>query len=251
MQERHWHLDTADGHRIYGATNSIDGASPDHCVVIVHGLTGNMNEYQHKTAAHFFAGMRYDAIRFNLYSDFPGGRRLSDCTLQTHAADLNAVLDSVAADYRRVYLIGHSYGGPTIMTAQPARAAAISLWDPSFDLKARWDVRNRPDIKRRGDALYLDWGVEVLIGDALIEEAMTDAYDASGCLALSAALNRPIQVINASEGRYAAQEQSWHSAGHPANERVVVDGADHCFHNGLTLNDALAHSLTWFRRFAS
>ena len=125
MQEWRWHIPTADGHQIYGCTNSLESVSPDRAIILVHGLTGNMNEYHHKTAAHFFIKHKYDVIRFNLYSDMPKSRSLSACTLQTHAADLNTVLEQKAKTYRKIFLAGHSYGGPTIMIAQPRRAAVV------------------------------------------------------------------------------------------------------------------------------
>jgi pimeloyl-ACP methyl ester carboxylesterase len=248
MQEWHWHIAAADGKLIYGCTDSDGDKRPDRAVVIVHGLTGNMDEYQHKTAANFFIRHNYDVVRFDLYSDMPKSRSLSECTLQTHAADLNTVLGQKAAAYGKIFLIGHSYGGPTIMAAQPERAAALSLWDPSFDLPERWKPEDRTDIKQVNGVTYLDWGREIIIGQPMLEEARTK-YGAEECLALSASLARPIQVVTAAEGFYATQKLSWHSAGHRDNERVVIRGADHCFRNGATLDDALAASLRWFDRY--
>jgi pimeloyl-ACP methyl ester carboxylesterase len=248
MQEWHWHIETADNYRIYGCTNSDKGSSPDRAIVMVHGLTGNMDEYQHKSAANFFIKHGYDVVRFDLYSDMPGSRSLSHCTLQTHAADLNTVIEQKASAYRKLFLIGHSYGGPTIMVAQPKRATALSLWDPSFDLPARWDPADRTDIKQINGVTYLDWGREIIIGEDMLHEARS-RYGADECLALSKALDKPIQVVTASEGFYATQGMSWHSAGHPENERITIKGADHCFHNGAVLDDVLAASLNWFDRY--
>ncbi len=134
------------------------------------------------------------------------------------------------------------------MIAQPKRATALSLWDPSFDLPARWDPEDRTDIKQINGVTYLDWGREIIIGEAMLTEARS-RYDTEECLALSESLNKPIQVVTASAGFYATQKISWHSRGHAANERVTIKGADHCFYNGAVLDDALAATLAWFSRF--
>ena len=158
------------------------------------------------------------------------------------------MLEQKAKTYRKVFLIGHSYGGPTIMIAQPRRAAALSLWDPSFDLPERWKAEDRTDIKQIKGVTYLDWGREIIIGEAMLAEARS-RYGAEECLALSESLGKPRQVVTASAGFYATQKVSWHSRGNPANERVTVKGADHCFHNGSVLDDVLAATLGWFERF--
>ncbi len=80
MHEQHWHIPTSDGHMIFGCTDSMERTPCERAIVIVHGLTGNMDEYQHKTAANFFIRHHYDVIRFDLYSDMPKSRSLSGCT---------------------------------------------------------------------------------------------------------------------------------------------------------------------------
>ena len=82
----------------------------------------------------------------------------------------------------------------------------------------------------------------------MLDEART-RYGAEECLALSESLGKPIQVVTAAEGFYATQKVSWHSRGNPANERVTIKGADHCFYNGTALDDVLAATLGWFERF--
>ena len=88
--ETKWTIETPDGHTLYGVKNSAPNNATS-AVFIVHGLTSTMNDYAYKRAADFLCG-KHDVYRFNLYAGEPGGRRLLDCTLQTHADDLNLVL---------------------------------------------------------------------------------------------------------------------------------------------------------------
>src|SRR6185436_17291351 len=104
-------------------------------------------------------------------------------------------------------------------------------------------------IKQVNGVTYLDWGREIIVGDAMLHEART-RYGEEECLALSESLAKPIQVVTAGKGFYVTQKVSWHSRGHAASERVTVEGADHCFHNGAVLEEAIDHTLRWFGKFS-
>ncbi|MCB9988568.1 MAG: alpha/beta hydrolase [Rhodospirillales bacterium] len=245
IREEKWTIPTGDGHLIYGVTNyAYEDKPSDKCIVIVHGLTGHVNEYLHVRAAHYFPEKGYDVIRISLY---PGekGRRLVECTLQTHAADLNTVLKEKTKGYKKIFPVGHSYGGTTVMFAQPQQAAAICLWDPSFDLGQVWD-----DAIERDGMIILPYGCDIIAGRDMYEEAFR--YGVDECLALSKSLDVPIRVIHAGheeEAVYFKADKSYHSAGHPLNERKIVDGADHCFNNGDTCDTLLDYTYEWFERF--
>jgi dienelactone hydrolase len=251
MNESSWSIRTDDGATIYGLSNNAETARADQhsarkrAVVIVHGLGGDVNEYLHKTAAHFFARHGYDVFRVSLYGEEDGARRLRDCTLQTQAADLRAVIQQKTAGYDDVFATGHSYGGPTVMLANAENLRAVSLWDPSFDLPRLWSLLPA----RQENGFWIEGrGVEILLGHAMMEEVAY--YDRAHCLAIAAAAHFPVQVIHAEHCVYNAPDEiSWHSAGHAENERHLVMGADHCFVNADTAQDVLAHSLNWFKRF--
>jgi dienelactone hydrolase len=249
MQEVAWSIKANDGATIYGllnpAQNPSDQRPVQRVIVIVHGLGGHANEYLHKTASQFFTRHGYDVLRFNLYGDGPGARRLRDCTLSLQAADLRAVIAQKANIYQDIFVTGHSYGGPTVMLANDKNIRAASLWDPSFDLPRLWSLL--PAKKENG--FWLEGhGVEHVLGQAMMDEI--PLYDRSRCLEIAAAAFFPVQVIHAQDCIYnAPDEVSWHSAGHAENERHLVAGADHCFENAQTAHEVLAHALNWFGRY--
>ncbi len=248
MRQEEWAIDTDDGYKIYGISDlASHQGHADKCLVLVHGLSGHANEYHIKTAANFFVSKGYDVIRFHLYSSENQGRNIKNCTLQTHAADLNAVLAHKANIYSKLYIAGHSYGGPTIMTAQPEKAAALSLWDPSFDFPKLF--KDRSDFVYQDDFIIWSGAIDKILGKAFMHEALT-RYDAKECLSLSKSLSGvPIQVLTAEDCIYVDDKYSWHSAGHAMNERHIIKGADHCFYRGNTLNDVLELSYQWFEKF--
>jgi len=246
LDDEFWSIPTADGKTIYGITNST-GHAPK-CIVMVHGLTGHMDEYQNKVSASYMAATGYDVLRFNLYGGGENSRNLSDCTLQTHAADLNAVLDAKAKSYKHVFITGHSYGGPSVMISQPKIADAICLWDPSFDLPSIWTWDDVSLVERDGLNIF-DTGKNTLLSDAFVHEGKTQ-YGVNECLELSKSINKPILVLHADGFRYAKQTTSWHSAGHGDNKRICLQDTDHCFWNGRNLQKVLKHTLEWFDTYS-
>jgi alpha-beta hydrolase superfamily lysophospholipase len=250
MHEDEWKIDTPDGFKIYGITNMAADTPSDKCLVLVHGLTGSILNYLQKAASNFFVTKGYDVIRFSLYSFQGDARRLSQATLGTHAADLNQVIDEKASHYSKLFIAGHSYGGPTIMVAQPKNARALSLWDPSFDIS---NIIGKDLKRRKVDGGYIvDSGVEWFAGPDVINE-MTQKYDSEECLSLSKSLSQtPIQVLHAKSDAtiYWKEKYSWHSAGHPENERHFIKGADHCFHRGNTLDEVLDLTHQWFEKWS-
>jgi alpha-beta hydrolase superfamily lysophospholipase len=116
--EQEWTVTARDGKVIYGIT-TFSAKKMDKAIVLVHGMLGHYNEYHLKVASIIFSQLGYDVLRFNLYGG-DKGRLFQDCTLQTHAQDLNNVLTRKTHGYKHVFAAGHSYGGPTIMIAQPA-----------------------------------------------------------------------------------------------------------------------------------
>ncbi len=246
MQETTWQIETPDGHRLYGVRNGTGTALS--AVFMVHGLTGHMHEYALKRAADHFAPTD-DVYRFNLYAGEPKARRLLDCTIQTHADDLNQVLEHFAPQYERIFLIGHSYGGPTVMMANPACTTAASLWDPTFDcakVLVEEDCLQDTYLAATG-AYAVEWGVTSLIGRAMHDEARR--LNREACCALARDFRAPVQVVHAGNGLFARADVSYHTYGDPRNRRDVVEGTVHCFHEGNTCDVLLARTADWFRPF--
>jgi alpha-beta hydrolase superfamily lysophospholipase len=242
--ETKWTIATQDGHTIYGVKNSSSDKATS-AVFIVHGLTGNMHEYALKRAADYLSA-QHDVYRLNLYDGEAGGRLLVDCTVQTHADDLNTVLAQFGGAYEKIFLIGHSYGGPTIMLARPAKITAVSLWDPSFDLRNIQSVFSAQYLEK--DGYYVaNWGTSYLIGKAMYEEA--GRLDAEACSQLARDFGHPVQVIHAGDGFFINRPLSYHSFGNKLNRREVVAGTVHCFHEGNTCDELLAKTGEWFSQF--
>ena len=244
MTETNWNVPTQDGHRIYGVKSSVHD-SADSAIFMVHGLTSSIHDYNMKYSADHFAA-DYDVYRISLYGAEDGARQLVDCTIETHAGDLNTVLAALATRYRRVFVIGHSYGGPTVMVAKPSGITAVSLWDPSFDLKSARDKYQQFYVPL-DKYVAITGGSWSIIGKPMYDEKFL--YDEAYCTELAKSFGYPVQVILAGNGYYVTQPYSYDSFGNPQNTRDVVLGTRHCFHEGTTCDELLAKTGAWFDRF--
>lgn len=112
--EKQLKLRTKDGHIIYGTLNFTSRKS-DLLAIFVHGLTGHPNEHTFHGAAQQFPRKGVDVFRFALYTGEKEGRKMSDCTITTHAQDLDSVVSYYRKKYRKIAVIGHSLGSPTIL----------------------------------------------------------------------------------------------------------------------------------------
>ncbi len=241
IMESSWTINLEDNTIIYGTKNSANKFA-DSAIFIVHGLTGHMNEYAIKRAADYFHSS-YDVYRFNLYDGEEGARQLINCSIKTHADDLNTVLSEFSGLYKKIFLIGHSYGGTTIMCANPSNITAVSLWDPSFNLnRIQKDFVQIPFVNN--DYYVLNWGNSYLIGKDMYDEA--GKLDENACINLAKDFLSPVQVIHAGDGLYVNDEISYHSFGNKNNIRDIVPDSVHCFYEKNTCDVLLDKTEKWF-----
>jgi pimeloyl-ACP methyl ester carboxylesterase len=186
----------------------------------------------------------YDVLRINLYDIFSDARKLIDCTLEIHADDINTVLDQNGPEYNHINLVGHSYGGPSIMFAQPDNVDTITLLDPTFHLPA---VFEQAYFVEKSDHIVVKAGTYMLIGKQMKREAQR--YAAQDCLKLSRDLCVPVQVLTAEFGYYPDEELSWHSAGPDgvARQRKYIKNAGHLFTEPTAIDQIIQHMLPWFQ----
>ena len=153
MQETKMEIPTSDGKVIYGVKNSA--ASTDKLIIFVHGLGGNIRAHQYHNAARFFPENGFDVLRISLYDRPENARKLHECSIDTHAEDIDTVVKSVQDSYEKIFLVGHSLGGPSIIYSTQDVTATV-LWDPSIVLDPSQQL-SWQEIKVGGD-YYLKYG---------------------------------------------------------------------------------------------
>lgn len=242
-RESNFSLTAGDGAVISGTLNRAGDAPAAKLVILSHGLTGHPNEYIHLMARDYFNDRGYDVVRFGYYGYGPGARNLKDCTLKIHASDLNAVVGEFSSSYKKIFVAGHSYGGLTILFANP-KANAVSFWDSSF-VPSFWKTEGIyiPEM----DCYKIGWGTDKLVGKAMVEEAA--ALREEDSIAMAQALSSPGQVLLAGDNDENTKRTLLFESLKGPKDFYDVPHADHCFNKGKTVYDLLEKTHCWFERF--
>lgn len=211
-------------------------------IVLSHGLTGRPREFIHVMAKRAFNAAGYDVARVAYYSGEENARTLRECTLEIQAKDLNTTLDHFRAHYPEIFIAGHSYGGLTLLIANP-KATAVSFWDSTWTPGWTEEVASIPEL----NSFAFNNGQESLIGRAMFDEALE--YAAHPPLELAKQFKAPAQVILAGQDAKPGRGRiELFNALSGVKELQIVKDADHQFTEGSSVEELIEHTLAWFRK---
>lgn len=236
--EKNIKIKTNDDHLLYGVLNYEE--KTEKLIIFVHGLTGHKNEHQFYNAAKFFPKNAFATFRFDLYSGEKNGRALSECTIDTHSSDLNIVIDYFKKDFNKIYLVGHSFGGPVILLAKLNRIESVVLWDPSFDILN--GLSDEMKFDSRIDKFILKWGTEYLLSKEMIE-----SWKKLGDKLLNY-FQKPTKIICAGQGILHKDWKEKLKSVKTEHEFCIIRDAGHCFDEGESENQLFTKTLKWFNR---
>jgi len=221
--EKAFVLTTSDNAEIHGVLHpSPNKRRP--MVVLVHGLTGHMDEYIHLRLARLLNGEGYSVIRFNQYGDEPRARKFHTSTISEHVSDTTEVLAyAMSQGYSTVVVAGHSLGSPVAIAATGGSVRGLILIDPTGRPMDR--IKDWQTYDEEHKISYLDWSRRIILGERWIEDAKSfpDSYLQFASVAC------PVQIIaaeRAEQMQYCERYREVHP-GHP--EIQVIPHATHCF----------------------
>lgn len=166
MKDKFIKIKTSDGKWI-AATQR--GSFDNPVIVIVHGLAGNMNEAMYYNAARYFEKHGFSSLRMNLYHWQKGYRRLHECTFSTHGKDIDTVLKYLARHgAKKVFVVGHSFGWPSILHTKERSYRAVAGWDGS---KLPYSQKEFAKRSEKPKGRVLDEGYLVIMGDRMAEDS--------------------------------------------------------------------------------
>lgn len=232
----------------FSAYGRLFGSLDAPLVIIVHGLTCNYREGLYMSAARWFAKNGYAAFGFNLYGWQKDARQLVDCTLATHAADLDAVVRYFRKKgVKKIFVAGHSFGGPTILLSKEQDFSGVALWDPSYDISFTKKKYGYPGGKfiKAVDGYFMRWGVNSIIGRVMAREVDRLKWNT-----LAANFRVPLNVTVAEKGVLLKGAKRYIAASQMPKELVVVKGATHYFDDSEGMQDEVfARTKAWFDRY--
>lgn len=121
-------LNLGKGRKLYYTS---DTAGSDTVVVIVHGLTSYIHQSLYEDARRFFITKGIDVCRPELYTWKKSARSLVGCTLDIHGGDLDELIKILRKKYKTIFMIGHSYGAPSIACMEED-VEAVCNWDGTY-----------------------------------------------------------------------------------------------------------------------
>lgn len=241
--EKQIKIPTGDGHVIYGTLNWL-GRKPKALIIFVHGLTSSELDHHIFNASRFFPKRGFATLRFNLYDWRNRARKLRHTSLAVHARDTNTVVDHFRKRFEKIFLVGHSWGGPTIICSDTSKVDGIVLWEPTPDIKKTMMRYLKP--VPRTNYYLMDWGIEYLVGKATYNELM----HFPDCLGAIRKIKKPIKFILAGNGILVKGGRAYHRNANSPKALSVISGATHNFDEWGTEEHLFRETLSWVKRFS-
>lgn len=244
FHEMPFDLPTKDGKSIFCILNRAGDQPADKVVVLSHGLGGGPYEHMHQQAKEYFSALGYDVVRFAYYWSEPGCRVLDETTLETHAEDLNTVIEHLRGTYRDIYACGHSYGGLTFLFAQP-KITALGFWDSAY--RPGWP---KTALTLDDETTYVRFGgKKSLIGRAMVSEAQRLLSSPEELQERAGRIATPSLIVVAGAGDKQEDLQKMFNALSVPKDIVTVAGADHGFNASPALEELLKVTGNWFAQY--
>lgn len=232
----------------YSVYGRFSGSFRQPLFIVIHGLPGSYLQGFYERACFWFAKHGYATFRFDLYGWQKDARQLVDSTLKTHAADIDAVVRAFKKrGVKKIFVAGHSFGGPSILLSKEQRFDAAVLWDPSYDLSFTKEKYGFPGGKYIAavKGYFMRWGVNVIIGKKMAKEV-----DAVRWAELTKKFHVPLKIIAAEKGVLVPGAKTYFTTAHEPKELEIVKGATHYFDDQEKMQEEVFElTKKWFQKF--
>lgn len=206
---------------IYG---TLRGSLKNPLVIFVHGFTGYRNEHQFFNGARFFEKKGYSSFRFNLYDWKKDTRKLEECTLSLHGEDLDTVVDYFRSNsVKKIFVVGHSFGGVSVLLSKKKGFDAAVLWDSSGDK----DVKLKAKYIKELDKYYYEG--ESAYGFTISKEMYEENNNKLKPSELVKEIHVPIKIIAAGSGVLINEGKQFLQNANNPKSFAIIPGATHCF----------------------
>ena len=236
-------IPTFDKHLIYGTLNSHQKSKS--IIIFVHGLTGHQNEHLFYNAARFFPARGYNTLRFDLYGWQKKARKFRDTTIKIHGKDITTVINYCKDQgYEKIFVVGHSLGGPSVLLANLSQTVAIVLWDPSFNLRKRAPSVYQYDTHL--ETYIIHWNIEIILGKKMYQEWKSFPDGSS----LIEKITLPVKIIAAGKGRLVEGAKKYFAHTTSQKSLMIIPDAGHTFDEEGAAEKLFQETLMWVKKFS-
>ncbi len=238
-------LPKTDGLRIKGI---LRGSLDKPVVVIMHGRPGTGNELPYYLLARYLSEQGISSLRLFMYDFEPKTRNLIDSDLDTHVKDFDTVVSELRKlKVPKVFAVGHSYGGITILKSKTKLDGAV-LWDASHgsvyaDSHINDDDEEFPE--QVVGNLVIGTGGDGYVDSVDTEKYMKEIGDNSDWAANK---GYPLKIISAGNGILAKYSQKYIDVADEPKEHIIIEDASHQFDDSdEVVFELLEETVKWFK----
>jgi len=239
------------GHRV-AAILATPAQPTDRAVVLLHGFLSNKNSTTNKTLTRAFLEQGLATFRFDFFGQGDSEGPFERITVGTALGQADAALALVASrGYRRIGLIGSSFGGLIALLAAADRAndgrlAGLALKCPVPDFEEMLRLEFGPEgileWKRTGTIPNVAGGGRVPLHYAFYEDcARYRGYDAAKAITV------PTLIVQGDRDEYVPLHQSRRllDALRDPKRLDILPGADHGFSNAEDFRAMTTKLIEW------
>lgn len=248
-------LESIDGIRLHAAVHPAPEPSTIGTVVLVHGITANMDEGgMFIRLADRLAEAGFTALRFSFRGHGRSSGTQRGVTIAGEMLDLQAVIDLASTEYPALLsIVAASFGVVPTALSLPYVGdglTAVVLWNPVLDLRRTflepelpWGLENfgpaRQKALRSQGFLLVDGEFEM--GRVLFEELRLYRPAESLC-----ASGMPALVVHGDKDTYVSYQIAIDAAARrPNTDFHTVAGSDHGFDSREREDEAIAVTVDW------
>ncbi|MEK7568650.1 MAG: alpha/beta fold hydrolase [Patescibacteria group bacterium] len=245
--EKKLKIKVSEKNYIYGR---LSGSSRQPLFIVVHGLPGSMDEDFYLNATRWFVKRGYASFRFNLYGTEKNSRQMMDSTLKTHASDIDAAVRYFRGKkFQKIFIAGHSYGGPSILLSSEQKFDGAVLWDPSYKVSFTKTQHGFPAVKyiKEIKGYIMNWGTNLIVGKAMADEANTINWNE-----LTKNFHLPLRIIAAGKGHLVRGAKHYFRTANDPKELTVIKDATHYFNDTEDMREKVFKiSEDWFKKISN
>ena len=201
------------------------------------------NEHIFFNGAKFFNQKGFDAFRFDLYSAEKGGRHFTNTSISMHGADTNLVVNYFKKQYKKIYLVGHSYGGTTLLFVDTTNVSAMVFWDASYVDSKR--ETNYFKYNKHIDGYIVKDRYDYIVGNKFIDELK----NFPDCGNLVSKIHIPVKFITAGGRGNPKGGKKYLAKANKPKELANIKNADHCFDRFEYEQKLLEETLNFIRKY--
>ena len=237
--EKYIDIKMRDGKNIGGILKQSNNKK---IIIFIHGLTGYSGEVQFYESKKYFPKKGYDTLSIDLYSFTEKDKRfLWNTSIKQHTFDVEDVVKIYSKKYSKIFLVGHSIGGPIIYLSKYLniikKVKAVCFWEPTIaPINIEKDFVYDKRVKR-----YFSFGY-------FMSKKFVDELKNLSVKKISN-FKKPFKIILNQDGNLCKNWQNAFEYIKAKYEKILIKNSGHDFTNNNSMKKLLKETYVFFEKF--